>query len=108
VKATVWDFLSLSSVGDEFTNYPHLTLNVTWRGVEAMVTVPDKANATARNNIRQLGEAGFLQKVEGAAPWFRGVQRRFRGQKVRNATENAIDSIARAWLACGPFVELTR
>lgn len=94
----VWDFLSLSGASDagNFTRYPHLTLGVTAKGVEAMVTVPNAINTVMRQNLKQLGETGFqelnekiventqplLKKAPGAAPWFRGVQRRYPSQRA--------------------------
>jgi hypothetical protein len=89
----VWNFLSLSAAPDagNFTRYPHLTLGVTSRAVEAMVTVPNAVNRAMRRNIKALGEAGFqtltekivnnmsplLRKHPGATPWLGSVQRRY-------------------------------
>jgi hypothetical protein len=96
-SGAVWDFLSLAPSGEvkSFTNYPHLTLGVLPREVEAVVTVPNAVNGTMRQNIIKTGEDGFqrlttqvvknlrplLRKHPGATPSFRGVQRRYRSQR---------------------------
>jgi hypothetical protein len=92
----VWDFLSLSTGEDEgtLTKYPHLTLGVTSKAVEAMVTVPHAVNNVMRRNLVTLGEAGFqvlakevinelkplLRNHKGATPRCRGIQRRYPSQ----------------------------
>jgi hypothetical protein len=103
----VWDFLSLASSGkaENFTKYPHLTLGVVSSTVEAMVTVPNAVNAVMRRNLIKLGEGGFqglakdvvnnlkplLRSHAGAAPWFRGVQRRYPSQKAAPFIDARID-----------------
>jgi hypothetical protein len=103
----VWDFLSLASSGDpeNFTKNPHLTLGVVSSAVEAMVTVPNAVNAVTRRNLIKLGENGFkalakkvvnnlkplLRIHAGAAPWFRGVQRRYPSQRAAAFTDARID-----------------
>lgn len=103
----VWDFLSLASSGGavSFTKHPHLTLGVVSSAVEAMVTVPNAVNNTMRRNLINLGEDGFqalakevvnnlkplLRRHKGAAPWFRGVQRRYPAQKAVPFTDARID-----------------
>jgi hypothetical protein len=132
----VWNFLSLSAAPDAgtFTRYPHLTLGVTARAVEAMVTVPNAVNRAMRRNITALGEDGFqalaeeivgnmkalLRKHPGATPWFRGVQRRYPSQRATPYIDATIDFDLRTavrlpnapklqprWLAAayGSFVE---
>jgi len=89
----VWDLLSLSpaSDADHFTRYTHLTLAISSRGIEAMVTVPNSVNSITRGNLKQLGEAGFhalakkivenlrplLRAHKGAMPLCSCLQRRF-------------------------------
>ena len=103
----VWNFLSLSAAPDaeSFTRYPHLTLAVTSRAVEAMVTVPNAVNRAMRGNIKALGEDGFqalaekivrnmgslLRKHPGATPWLRGVQRRYPSQRATPYIDATID-----------------
>lgn len=103
----VWDFLSLSSVSDgsTFTHHPHLTLGITASAIEAMVTVPNAVNSTMRRNLKTLGEDGFreltkkvlqgmkplLRRHEGAAPWFRGIQRRYPSQRSKPFVDARID-----------------
>ena len=103
----VWDFLSLTRAGEaeNFTNYPHLTLGVVAQAVEAMVTVPNAINSTMRRNLIELGEAGFqsltsgvvknlkpvLRKCPGAAPWGRGIQRRYPSQRATPFIDARID-----------------
>jgi hypothetical protein len=103
----VWDFLSLSGTSEEinFTNYPHLTLGVESQAVEAMVTVPHAVNNVMRHNLIKLGEGGFqalagnivdnlkpvLHDHEGATPWFRGIQRRYRSQRATPFIDARID-----------------
>ncbi|WP_210180250.1 hypothetical protein, partial [Bradyrhizobium yuanmingense] len=103
----VWDFLSLTRAGqmENFTNYPHLTLGVVAKAVEVMVTVPNAINSTVRRNLIELGETGFssltsaivrnlkpvLRKCPGAAPWGRGVQRRYPSQRATPFIDARID-----------------
>jgi hypothetical protein len=103
----VWDFLSLASNGgsENFTKHPHLTLGIASSGVESMVTVPNAVNTTLRRNLIKLGESGFqelsaqvlknlkplLRSNIGAAPWFRGVQRRYPSQKALPFIDARID-----------------
>jgi hypothetical protein len=103
----VWDFLSLTRAGEaeNFTNYPHLTLGVVAQAVEAMVTVPNAINSTMRRNLIELGEAGFqsltsgvvknlrpvLRECPGAAPWGRGIQRRYPSQRATPFIDARID-----------------
>ncbi|WP_271628027.1 hypothetical protein [Bradyrhizobium sp. CCBAU 11445] len=103
----VWDFLSLAQAKEDesFTSYPHLTLGVVAQAVEAMVTVPNSVNSTMRRNLIQLGEAGFqslasgivknlkpvLRKCPGAAPWGRGIQRRYPSQRATPHIDARID-----------------
>jgi hypothetical protein len=103
----VWDFLSLASGSGEtsFTKHPHLTLNVSSQAVEAMVTVPHGVNNVMRRNIVSLGEDGFrdvaanivkglkplLHDHKGAAPWFRGLQRRYPSQRAAPFIDATID-----------------
>lgn len=103
----VWDFLSLTRPGEAetFTNYPHLTLSVLAQAVEAMVTVPNAVNSTMRRNLVELGEAGFqsltteivknlkpmLRKCPDAAPWGRGIQRRYPSQRATPFIDARID-----------------
>jgi hypothetical protein len=103
----VWDFLSLASSGEveSFTKYPHLTLGVVAQQVEAMVTVPNAVNSTMRRNLIELGEDGFQQLASrvlknlkpllrshpGAAPWCRGVQRRYPSQRATPFIDARID-----------------
>jgi hypothetical protein len=103
----VWNFLSLSNAPDAaiFTRYPHLTLGVTAQAIEAMVTVPNAVNSTMRGNLKALGEDGFqalaqevvrnmkplLRRYPGAAPWFRGVQRRYPSQRATPFIDARID-----------------
>jgi hypothetical protein len=62
----VWDFLSLSAASEEenFTKYPHLTLNVGSQAIEAMVTVPHAVNNAMRRNLIELRETGFRKLAE--------------------------------------------
>jgi hypothetical protein len=103
----VWDFLSLASSGEteNFTRYPHLTLGVVSQAVEAMVTVPNAVNTVMRRHLIELGEDGFqalakrvvsnmkplLRTHAGAAPWFRGVQRRYPSQRATPFIDARID-----------------
>jgi hypothetical protein len=103
----VWDFLPLntSAEGENFTKFPHLTLGILSHAIEAMVTVPNAVNSLMRRNLVELGEDGFadlvsailrnlnplLRKHNGATPWFRGAQRRYRTQKSRPYVDAAID-----------------
>jgi hypothetical protein len=176
----LWDYIPLSVGGGSFTGHPHLTLGVGADAIEAMVTIPNAVKGAVRRNLKNLGEEGFQELVEkivdnlkpllrehkGAAPWFRGIQRRYPTQSSKpfnDATldfdlrtaisgggapknqprwlavgynafvnkkgsnyqmqlgvifryeycpelvqDNALDMIARAWLACKPLVDLGR
>jgi hypothetical protein len=113
----VWDFLSLSHAkdADNFTKYPHLTLNIGTQSVEAMVTLPNAVNRVMRRNIVELGEDGFqalakevvgnlkplLRKHKGATPWFRGVQRRFPSQRAKPFIDATIDFDLRTAIPSG-------
>ncbi|MBX9828027.1 MAG: hypothetical protein K2Y27_23920 [Xanthobacteraceae bacterium] len=103
----VWDFLSLSKASNakEFTKHPHLTLNIASRTVEAMVTIPHRVNTPVKRAIRELGEDGFqtltrdilrnlkplLRSQKYAAPWFRGIQRRYPAQSAPAFIDARID-----------------
>jgi hypothetical protein len=103
----VWDFLSLSAGegAENFTKHPHLTLGITAKSVNAVVTVPHAVNATMRRNITNLGEDGFRKLVEtivenlktlleehtGATPWFTGLQRRYPSQRATPIIDAAIE-----------------
>jgi hypothetical protein len=113
----VWDFLSLSSSVKEesFTKYPHLTLSIGSQAVEAMVTVPNAVNNVMRRNLKDLGEEGFQALTEmvlknlkpllrdhtGAAPWFRGVQRRYPAQRATPFIDARIDFDLRTAISTG-------
>lgn len=113
----VWDFLSLSSASkdENFTKYPHLTLGIVASAVEAMVTVPNSVNSTMRRNLIKLGEEGFaaltkdilinmkplLRRHEGAMPWFRGVQRRYKSQRATPFIDAGIDFDLRTAIPSG-------
>jgi hypothetical protein len=106
-RDSVWDFLSLSTASEEdsFTKHPHLTLGVESQTVSAMVTVPHAVNNIMRRNLVKLGEEGFqvvaenivdnlkplLRDHDGAAPWFRGVQRRYPSQRATPFVDATID-----------------
>jgi hypothetical protein len=114
---SVWDVLSLSNStdSDNFTNYPHLTLNVRSTGVEAMVTVPHKVNASVWRKLDDLHEAGFsdlvtvildrmkpfLRKHNGAAPWCRGIQRRYPSRKAIPYVDAKIEFDLRTAISSG-------
>ena len=120
----VWDFLSLSSASSEtnFTKHPHLTLNVLSQGVEAMVTVPHAVNNVMRRNIVSLGEDGFrelagnvvknlkplLHDHKGAAPWFRGLQRRYPTQRAVPVVDATIEFDLRTAVPSGPGLPKTQ
>ena len=94
----VWNFLSLSNArdADNFTKYPHLTLNITSSAAEVMVTAPHRVSGGIKRNLKDLSEDGFQETIErivqnmkpllkrhpGVAPWFRGVQRRYLSQRA--------------------------
>ena len=42
-----------------YTLYPHLTLGIDMRRVNAMVTIPNAINNRAKRALRSLGEEGF-------------------------------------------------
>ena len=106
-RDAVWDFLSLSAASDEskFTNHPHLTLSVGFQAVRAMVTVPNNVNKVVKQKLKKLGKAGFqalaedivnnlkplLHDHKGEAPWFRGVQRRWRTQREAPFVDASIE-----------------
>ena len=93
----VWDFLHLTKTPHDaaFTQYPHLTLGIGQERLEAMLTIPNSLNTTAKNRLKHLGEAGFEEvcgqvldnfssvfSIENeAAPFMRGIQRRYRSQR---------------------------
>ena len=120
----VWDFLSLSSASSEtnFTKHPHLTLNVSSQAVEAMMTVPHGVNTVMRRNIVDLGEDGFrdvaanivknlkplLEDHEGAAPWFRGLQRRYPTQRAVPFVDATIEFDLRTAVPSGPGLPKTQ
>ncbi|GIQ77099.1 hypothetical protein BraRD5C2_55470 [Bradyrhizobium sp. RD5-C2] len=103
----VWDFLSLAPPDDvkHFTNYPHLTLGVLAREVEATMTIPNAVNGTMRRNLVALGQDKFkqhigevvknlgplLRKHPRAIPSFRGVQRRYPSQRSEPFVDARID-----------------
>lgn len=103
----IWNFF-VAFVGSRrgnFTRYPHLTLGITARGVEVMVTVPNAVNRGIRRHIKALGETGFqalttkivqnmtslLRRHPGMTPWFRGVQRRYPSQRAIPYVDAIID-----------------
>ena len=93
----VWDILSLAGPDGirVFTDFPHLTLGVRAQAVEATITIPNAVNRAIRRKLKSLGEEEFqaltsrvvknmkplLRRCPGAAPWFRGVQRRYKTQR---------------------------
>jgi hypothetical protein len=120
----VWDFLSLSSASSEtnFTKHPHLTLNVSSQAVEAMVTVPHGVNTVMRRNIVGLGEDGFREVAtnivknlkpllgdhKDAAPWFRGLQRRYPTQRAVPVVDATIEFDLRTAVPSGPGLPKTQ
>lgn len=89
----VWNFLAISGGKDaaSFTRYPHLSLGIDVRRIDAMLTFPNAVNTRARNALRDLGEGGFrevltqvlknmkplLRAHPGAVPTVHAQQRRW-------------------------------
>jgi hypothetical protein len=106
-ETRVWDFLSVSRdpEGSAFTSHPHLTFGIDAEHVEACVTVPNAVNRAMKRKLASLGDDGFramlaqivenmlplLSKCSGAAPFFRGVQRRYPSQRAQPFIDAAID-----------------
>lgn len=94
----VWDYLSLASSGivESHTSYPHLTLSVRTRDIEAVLTIPNAVNSKMRRGLRELRHEGFQEKIAevvsnlqpllrqhpNATPCFRGIQRRYPSQRA--------------------------
>lgn len=113
----VWDFLSFAPVADDdsFTSHPHLTLGVGSQAIDAMVTIPNGVNTGLKRRVKELGESGFqelglqvvenlsplIEKYPGAAPWFRGVQRRYPSQRAVPFIDARIDFDLRTAVASG-------
>jgi hypothetical protein len=103
----VWDFLSLAGSGNvvSFTKHPHLTLGILADALEVMVTVPNAVNSGMKRKLIALGENGFqaltrrvvknftplVRSHPGAAPWFRGIQRRYPSQRAAPFIDARID-----------------
>ena len=79
------------------------------------MTVPHAVNNIMRRNLIKLGEAGFqalvkdvvdnlrpmLRDHEGAAPWFRGIQRRYPSQRAVPFVDARIDFDLRTAIPSG-------
>ncbi len=113
----VWDFLSLAIRGGSgFTQFPHLTLGLDREAVEASVTIPHGTNTAMQTELTKLGEEGFfslmseivdgwapfLKCYPGAAPWFRGIQRRYPGQRATPFVDALIEFDLRTAVPGGP------
>ncbi len=112
----VWDVLQLTSAvePEAFTAWPHLTLGLNSEHDEATVTIPNSVNATTRRKLVELKEDGFrdliahilrnmtplLNRTAGAAPWFRGVQRRYPSQRAVPFIDARIDFDLRTAVSC--------
>ena len=80
-----------------------------------MVTVPHAVNNVMRRNLIELGENRFqalaaeivnnlnplLHDHEGAAPWFRGIQRRYPSQRATPFIDAQIEFDLRTAIASG-------
>lgn len=93
----VWDFLrlALSSVAENFTEFPHLSFGIHQEHLMVIVTVPNAIRAEFRQNLIAGGRDGFcrifetilenfnksFQSVEGAAPWIEVIQRHYPTQR---------------------------
>ena len=113
----VWNFLSLSNArdADNFTKYPHLTLNITSSAAEVLVTVPHRVSGGIKRNLKDLGEDGFQETIEKivqnmkpllkrhprVTPWFRGVQRRYLSQRAIPFLDARIDFDLRTAIPSG-------
>lgn len=118
----VWNFLSLSRSDNskDFTKYPHLTLGITTRAVEAMITIPNAIGGNVKHKLKNLGDDGFrkliativtnmkplVKEAPGMTPWFRGVQRRYPSQSAAPYVDAEINFDLRTALPnSGPFKE---
>jgi hypothetical protein len=62
----IWDFLSFSSAQEAvaFNKHSHLDVAIYRTAIEATLTIPNAVNSQVRKKIVDLGEDGFLEKVE--------------------------------------------
>lgn len=94
--SSVWDFIPLLDLKtDRFNKSPHLTLSISSERVFAFLTLPSGMVTPLSNNLRLLGYDSFCdivlevearlrsitQRAPGAAPWLRGLQRRYPSQR---------------------------
>ncbi len=93
----VWDFLPLREAGSEeqFTRFPHLTLEIHGDRSGAMVTIPNGVQPVIRNRLTKIGEEEFtslltlvrdrilsaLRREPAASPWMKIVQRHYPTQR---------------------------
>jgi hypothetical protein len=117
----VWNFLAISGGKDavNFTRYPHLSLGVRLRDVDAMVTIPNAVNSKARRALVGLGEDGFRTIIEqivrnmkplmhsnpGMVPLLNAQQRRWRSMRSQPSMDARIDfDLRTAVPGVGPVV----
>jgi hypothetical protein len=96
--SSVWDLLPLARAqsAKNFTEYPHLSLGINRKHMDAGVTIPDGIRLEFRRNLLAGGKEEFLElfgevhnnlrrslaAVEGAAPHVEIVQRHFPSRRA--------------------------
>lgn len=104
---SVWDCLQLvaASHTENFTNFPHLTINLNRQHASAAVTVPNSVRGGFRSKLIKIGLDGFLEvvsKIEsnlrpviensaGAKPMVYALQRHYRSQRSVAEIDGRID-----------------
>lgn len=81
----VWDFLPLKAArnASNFTDYPHLTIDVGQTSASAAITVPHGVRGGFRTKLREVGEDGFFDLLRDIEKRVRPLLRRSRGSKIK-------------------------
>jgi hypothetical protein len=79
----VWDYLPLKIArgAAEFTHFPHLTLGINSKYVNAAVTVPNSVKGGFKKKLHALGAERFVEMMAGLEKRLRPVIKRSRSAK---------------------------
>ena len=100
----------------QFTDYPHLTIGVSWDGPTATVTVPNGVKGGFRTKLNTIGLEGFrsmlaeletalqpiMNRSVDAKPVIYAVQRHYKTQRSLAEVDGRIDADLRTVIESGP------